>query len=347
MGFSLATFNVLDRFDAGTLARDLVAPGERDEATLREAAAAGERLYRAKVRATAAAVRRLDADVIAFQEVHDAAVLDEVRALLPDRDGRASGGYLPAIAAPADRRGIACGLLSRFPVARVEHHTDPNLPFPAFVEGDPAPFAGRLGTRRGVLEVVLTLPDGTSLHVLVVHFKSKLPSPLARADGTKLPVATMRDVVEGQVRAEIARLAEALHLRSVVDGTLDAQPDVQLAVCGDFNDTPRSLTVRVVSGDGAAASRAAFDQAVLGASAALAGRALYACGDGVRGSAETIAWRGLPETIDQMLVSEALWSRFAGAEVHNERLGEISAALGADVSGALESDHAPLLARFV
>ncbi|MEI8256159.1 MAG: endonuclease/exonuclease/phosphatase family protein, partial [Deltaproteobacteria bacterium] len=168
MGFTLATFNVLDRFDAAGLARDLVEPGDADESRLREAAAAGERLYRAKVRATAAAVRRLDADVIAFQEVHNAAVLDDVRALLP-----ASGGYLPAIAAPCDRRGIACGVLSRFHVARVEHHTDPNLGFPCFFEGDPAPFAGRLGTRRGVLEVVLTLPDATALHVLVVHFKSK------------------------------------------------------------------------------------------------------------------------------------------------------------------------------
>ncbi|MEI8257954.1 MAG: endonuclease/exonuclease/phosphatase family protein, partial [Deltaproteobacteria bacterium] len=173
------------------------------------------------------------------------------------------------------------------------------------------------------------------------------PSPLARADGKKLPVATMRDLVEGQVRAEIARIAEALHLRSVVDRRLDAQPDAQLVVCGDFNDTPRSLTVRVVAGDGAAASRAAFDQAVLGAPTALAGRALHACGDGIQGRAETIAWRGIPETIDHMLVSESLWSRFEGASVHNERLGEVSAALGAEVNAALESDHAPMLARFV
>lgn len=347
MTFTVATFNALDRLDAATLGRDLLDTGETGEAKTREAAAAGERLYRAKIRATAAAVRRLDADVIAFQEVHGVAVLDDVRALLPARDGRVSGGYLPAIAGPGDRRGIACGLLTRFPVTQVEHHADANLAFPAFVDGDPVPFAGRLGTRRGVLEVVLTLPDGTSLHVLAVHLKSKLASPLVRADGAKHPVATMRDLVEGQVRAEIARLAEALHLRGVVDRTLDLEPGAQLAVCGDFNDTARSLTVRVVAGDGATASRAAYDQAVLGARAALAGRALHSCGDGLRGPAETITWRGVAETIDHVLVSDALWSRFAGADVHNERLGEVSAALGADGSGALESDHAPLLARFV
>jgi endonuclease/exonuclease/phosphatase family metal-dependent hydrolase len=348
MAFTLATFNVLNRLDPEGIARDLLGPEPNDEAMIRAAVEASERLYRAKIAATAAAVRRLDADVIAFQEVHGIAVLDEIRALLPAREGIPHGGYMPAIAGPADRRGIACGVLTRLPVRDMTVHTGEKLSFPVLVEGDPEPFASRLTTRRGVLEVVLMLADGSPLHLLVVHFKSKLPSPLARPDGTAHPIVTMRDLVEGQVRSEVIRVAEALHLRSVVDRRLDEDPGVQLAVAGDFNDTPDSLTVRVVAGDATNAMRAAYFQALRGEPEPRAGRALHSCIGGVASARkQTIEWRGVPETIDHLLVSDALWSRFHGALVQNEQLSAISAALGNNVETALESDHAPLLASFV
>lgn len=349
MSFTLATYNTLDRFEAARLASELpLVPGISPEQAAVATTVTAERLYRAKVTATAGAVRRLDADVIAFQEVQSAAVLEDVRALLPARNGAPAGGYLPAIAGPSDRRGIACGVLSRFPIRSVTHHADTNLSFPSLVEGDPMPYAGRLGTRRGVLEVVIELPDGTPLHLLVVHFKSKLPSALERADGTKIPVVTMRDLIEGEVRAEIARLSEALHLRSVVDRRLDENLGIQLAVAGDMNDTPESLTVRAVRGDDVAAMRAAYLQTLQGQAYPLAGRALHSCINGVASPRrQTIEWHGIPETIDHILVTDTLWTRFRRAEVLNERLGDISAALGPTENAALESDHSPIVATFV
>jgi endonuclease/exonuclease/phosphatase family metal-dependent hydrolase len=349
MPFTVATFNVLDRMEPSQLMLELQGgDGSLGEEAQRAAAMAAERLYRAKITATAGAVRRLDADVIAFQEVQSTRVLDDIRAALPARDGVATGGYVASLCGPHDRRGIACGVLTRLPVQNVIHHTEANLPFPVFVEGDPQPFAGRLATRRGVLEVVLTLADDTALHVLVVHFKSKLPSEVQRADGSKVAIVTMRDFVEAQVRAEIARLSEALHLRAVIDRRLDENPRVQMLVAGDMNDTPESLTVRVVRGDGVLALRSAYLQVLSDRAMPLAGRALHSCLDGFDvARRKTIEWHGIPENIDHLLVSDAMWERFHSVAVHNERLSEFSAALGPVDNGALVSDHSPIVARFV
>ncbi len=95
-------------------------------------------------------------DIIAFQEVENAAILDRLRMeQLPDSE------YLPAILIEGqDLRGIDVAFLSRLPLA-VPAILHP-LRFPEHPE--------REKDTRGVLEARFELPDGAMLTGLSVHF---------------------------------------------------------------------------------------------------------------------------------------------------------------------------------
>jgi endonuclease/exonuclease/phosphatase family metal-dependent hydrolase len=331
--FRIATFNVRDLFD--DVAPHVIGQLDRDGFSA-WAQKRARTLYARKLDAIAAMVLRADADVIAFQEVEGAHVLDALRAHLPS-----GGGYLPAVAGNADARGIACGILSRFPITSVEIHGVGELAFPVFAEGDPRPCASRLESRRGVLEVTVALPDGSSLAILAVHLKS--PRPLAKLDATGAPVDEEGHyaAAEGAVRTMVVRLAEALHLRSRVEARLFRDAKSQIAVLGDFNDGPDSLVLRAVAGDLAEAPRGRNSD--LDAATALEAGALYSCGRAIPpGARHTIMHRGAAQQIDHILVSRALWKRFREARVLNETLRDSAG----DGREEVDSDHAPVVATF-
>ena len=95
-------------------------------------------------------------DIIAFQEVENAAILDRL-----NTEYLAGSGYLPAILIEGqDLRGIDVAFLSRLPLARpAELHA---VRFPGYEE--------REKDTRGVLEATFELPDGSLLTGFAVHF---------------------------------------------------------------------------------------------------------------------------------------------------------------------------------
>lgn len=84
--------------------------------------------------------------------------------------------------------------------------------------------------QRGILDVELRVNDGYSFRVIVVHLKSKR----ATEQGDE---ATMR-------------IEEARILRRHIDNALAADPQVNLIVMGDLNDTEESDSTRTVRGSG-------------------------------------------------------------------------------------------------
>lgn len=330
--FSLGTFNCRDFFDDVTphVIGQLDREGFNAWAQKR-----ARQLYQRKVEAVASVVARMDADVVAFQEVEGTQVLEAVRAALPEMR------YLPAVAGTADQRGIACGLLSRFPITAVEVHGVGELSFPSFSEGDPRPFVGRLQSRRGLLECSIALPDGSALTAMVVHLKSPRPVPRLDASGNPLAIDGHYAAAEGATRAMVLRLAEALHVRSRVEARLHREGRAHIAVLGDFNDGPDSVVVRAVTGELVEPPRGR--NADLDLISSLDAGVLHHC---VRaappGARHTLLHRGNGLQFDHVLVSKALWRRFRGVRVLNESLRE-SVESGRE---EVESDHAAVVARF-
>ncbi len=113
-----------------------------------------------KLSVLAATIRQVNggrgADVIAFQEVENQAILDRLRA-----EHLADLGYKPAILIEGtDLRGIDVAFLSKFPLAEPPILHPLNLPnFPV-----------RRGDTRGVLQATFVLPDGSYLTGFSVHF---------------------------------------------------------------------------------------------------------------------------------------------------------------------------------
>ncbi len=95
------------------------------------------------------------ADIIAFQEVENIGILEQLRQRL---DGL---GYLPAILIERDdARGIDVAFLSRLPVVGE----------PALRQASFDRFPDRAGDTRAVLEATFELPDGSLLTGFAVHF---------------------------------------------------------------------------------------------------------------------------------------------------------------------------------
>ncbi len=204
---TLGTFNVLNLFDEHD------DPYHSDEGTSAKPKEQLEKL--------AETIRKVNADVLALQEVENRGYLERfVAAYLGDL------GYRHVVCIESnDRRGIDCAVLSRLPVGPVTSYR--HLRFPGG-EGEEMWF------RRDLLQVRIEPPGYLPITVLVVHFKSK------RGGGD----TTLK-----------YRLGEARQARKVLDEMLGRDREALFAICGDFNDTWASAPLRALRGSGPTALR--------------------------------------------------------------------------------------------
>ncbi len=209
---TIGTYNVLNLFD------EFDDPYTADEGTPPKPRPEMERL--------AETIRRLNADVLALQEVENRGVLQRfVRALLPDL------GYEHVVLFEGnDERGIDCALLSRLPVGTVTSYR--HLSFPVS-DGGTTRF------RRDLLRVRFEPPGAAPFDLFVVHLKSK------RGEMPESPSI---------------RQAEAREIRRIVDGLFDHDPAPRFIICGDFNDTWDSPALRTIVGGGPTALRSFADE---------------------------------------------------------------------------------------
>ncbi len=158
----------------------------------------------------------LNPDVVALQEIGDPEALSDLQGRL-----RSRGIDLPhADLARGHDPDIAVAILSRFPFASRVHHTHESY----LLDGR------RLRTSRAFAEVSFHPAPGYRVFLLAAHLKSK------RAVG----VASESDMRE----------QEAILLREKADAILHQDPDANVVVCGDFNDTQDSPALRVLRGKG-------------------------------------------------------------------------------------------------
>ena len=161
-------------------------------------------------------IRMLDADVLALQEVENREYLQRfVRAMLPDM------GYEHVVLFEGNNnRGIDCAVLSRLPIGPVTSHRHLRFPGP---DGKTHRFL------RDLLKVQIEGPDEEGFDLFVVHLKSKYG---------------------GAKASEPLRQAEATMLRKIVDQELAQDSRARFLICGDFNDTWDSPSMKIIRGSG-------------------------------------------------------------------------------------------------
>jgi hypothetical protein len=271
------------------------------------------------------ALLRLDADAVAFQELLDPSLLE------PLAEGL---GYAHRVLSPRGESPLLTGVLSRYPL---------RSPAPVAQGADVTVVDQKTGMAvsvrglfsRPALQVLWDAP-GMSITLLVVHWKSKIPSftPARRPEGE--PWAAFGDAGEGRLLSEVKRLAQAVELRRAVDRLLREDPTACVAVLGDFNDLLESEGLRIVLGDARACR-----------SPSLSAFELLPCELSIPpGLRFTQRYRGRLEMLDHILISRPLLSRFEGARVLNEFLRDAEEVPEPGLSPDPGSDHAPLVVTF-
>jgi len=168
---------------------------------------------RAKVRES---ILALKPDVLALQEMGSRSALEELRGSLKVQG--LDFAYWEHVA--GSDTNIHVAVLSRFPFTARRSHTDED-----FLLG-----GRRFRVSRGFAEVDVQAGAHYAFTLLSAHLKSK--RALAQAD-------------EGELRLE-----EAKRLREKIDARFAANPELNLVVLGDFNDTCDSRPIRLLIGRG-------------------------------------------------------------------------------------------------
>jgi endonuclease/exonuclease/phosphatase family metal-dependent hydrolase len=287
---------------------------------------------------------RLRADVLCLQEVNGQERTGQPRGLLALQallHGTPYADYFLAHTRTSrneayDERNLV--VASRVPVLASEQLFNSRVAPPLYRRQTARPSESEAKTvawERPLFLVRLDLGQGRILHVINLHLKSRLPSPIP---GQQQDYAwkSVAGWAEGYFLSSIKRVGQALEARVLVDELFDAHgPEALIAVCGDFNaeldDVPLAALRGRVEDTG---------------NAELGARVLLPCELSIPESARySLLHLGRGAMLDHILVSRALIQHYRGAEVHNELLPDESGAFRTDTQFP-ESDHAPVVAHF-
>lgn len=227
----LACFNVENLFDG---ADDPALSGEHDDLAMTT--------DETRLVNIAAAIRELDADVLALEEVESEACLKWFR----DTYLKDMGYEHLASQDVGYERGVEQSVLSRFPIEEVRTFIDMRLSTAASrlptdaAERRKQGWADPIrlhkdGFQRSPLLASVRVPDGSLLQVIVVHFK---------AGGKKL--AHHREL-------------EALSVAGIVEGILKKDAAAHVAVLGDFNATPSQKAAKLLREKGTGGLVSAYE----------------------------------------------------------------------------------------
>lgn len=178
-----------------------------------------------RLKAIAATIKRLDADVLALEEIENKDALVEFR----DNYLRGLGYDHVASLDAGDPRGIEQSVLSRIPIEKVENWPEERIDDQQ---------AKRTG--QGWTAAKGSLPKRWARSPLVVHLKTK--------EGYELELFVVHHKSGGDYDAQ--RELEALEIIERVQARAKANPTLNVAVLGDFNATPgeKSVTIYRESG---------------------------------------------------------------------------------------------------
>lgn len=189
---------------------------------------------------------------------------------------------------------------------------------------------------RPLLVAEIDTGGGKPLTVVNCHLRAPLASSIP---GQKIAPFTWRSVggwAEGFCVSAMKRNAQALELRLLIDEILERDPRAEIAVAGDFNAEDYNSPLRIVTG----AEQDTGNGALAMHSMIVLDRAI---------SPErrfSVIHQGRPQMLDHILVSRALYGRFAHIEVQNEALADEAVGY-ARVDRPAGSYHACLVAQFM
>lgn len=294
-------------------------------------------------------LERLKADVLCLQEVHGQERPGQKRQLIALQEMVAGTRYasyhmattLTSREEPYNERNLV--ILSRFPILKYQQIKHELTDAPLYRKVTESPLddqAGKISWERPIFYAQLDLGNGRVLHVINLHLKSRLPTPV---EGQMLDRYTWRTGAgwaEGSFVSAIKRVGQALETRILIDSIFDVaeingDPAPYIVVCGDFNADIEDVPMKAIRG-------MVEDTGNPG----LVGRVMVPCELSVAEQARfTLKHLGQGAMFDHVVASRALLAHYQGTQIHNEILPDESGAFRTDAKFP-ESDHAPVVAMF-
>lgn len=281
-------------------------------------------------------LRRINADILCLQEVNELEALEELLQNTPYQDYDLAFTTKENGDEPLDQRNLV--FVSRFPIVEKKEYKHDFTSRPSYrvVTAIPLqPEAREITWDRPILYVKIALESESFLHLVNVHFKSKIPTDIPGQKEDRFTWKTASGWAEGSFISAMKRLGQALEVRQLVDEIFEANPDALIAICGDFNADTDDVPVEAIRGD---VENTGNPQ--------LAPRVMVPCERTIpEPSRFSLLHRGRPQMLDHILISRSLLAHYTGTEIHNELLHDESIAFATDQKFP-ESDHAPVIARF-
>lgn len=298
-----------------------------------------------RIEVTRPQLERLRADVLCLQEVNSQqqngtrtfAALDQLMAGTQYQSFQRVWTTLASGAMPLDVRNLL--ILSRFPIAshrQVKHEITPRPQYRRITVVPPDPDAIDITWERPILLAALTVPDGSTLHVLNLHLKSKIPTSIPGQQQSQFLWRTASGWAEGAFISSMKRVGQALEARVLIDDLFDRNPSALILCCGDFNDDLDEVPLEAIRGDVENTGNPL-----------LVSRLMIPCERNIPASSRfSLYHHGRPIMIDHILASRSMLAFWQGSAAHNEILHDESVAFAVDATFP-ESDHAPVVAEFL
>lgn len=291
-------------------------------------------------------LERMRADILCLQEINGQHRPGhgprELLALDKLIEGTRYQSYARATTISPGRAGAAdvhnLVTLSRWPIQEarsIRNVLVPPLAYRALTAVPPQAQPQEVTFERPVLVTDIAFAPGRTIAVINVHFRAPLAAPIVGQKDSAFVWNSVAGWAEGYALAAWKRTAQALEVRLVIDGLMDANPERFIIVAGDFNAEDHETPLKILIG-------AEEDTG----NSLLAPRALVALDRGLPGERRfSTLHHGRPLMLDHILASRSLLAHLRTIEIDNEALSDETVSLGKTRQEA-GSFHAPLVAEF-
>ena len=288
-------------------------------------------------------IKRLNADIICFQEVDgqksdgEQPQLLALEKLLETTDY--SNYYMTSTLTSERRVYIKTNLvtISRFEILETEQYNNDFIPSPIYKkitanpEEDPKP----IKWERPVLYAKIQVRPTLVIHLINLHLKSRRPTGIQGQMINEYKWRSGSGWAEAFFISSMKRVGQALETRYLVDNIFEDDEDANIIVCGDLNAHPDEVPVEAICGHTENTGNSELNK-----------RVMFSCEKSIpEPSRYTYLHQGQKRLLDHMLISLGMTQYYRKSEIHNETLHDESIAFATDEKFP-ESDHAPFVAEF-
>jgi endonuclease/exonuclease/phosphatase family metal-dependent hydrolase len=282
-------------------------------------------------------MERTKADIILLQEINFIDALNELRQGTHYENHQITHTTTSSGKPYAERNLV---VLSRFPILETKQYMNDKVSAPEWkkVTARPEEEPKKVRWERPILHVTIKLANGKKLHVINLHLKSKIPTPITGQidPNNRFRWLTHGGFSEGFFISSIKRIGQALETRLLVDEIFSQEGNNALIVIGgDFNAEIGSVPFEAIVGSVEDTSNTSLRPSVL-----------VPCELNVPPEQRfSLLHRGQGNMLDHVIVSQEFYSHWLHTKIFNELLPDESIAFATDDKFP-DSDHAPVNAYF-